>query len=470
MRLRDIISLGKGYLILGIIMTLFVVGTFLVGYHIIYKKVFKGIKKIKAGTIFIYAIFICYLFVVFGATLLSRGSMWQNNIQYHLFYSYREAWNDFSMNEWRHIILNIMMFVPFGLLLPMVGKFFQKFWRTYLAGIGLSLAIEMIQYIFKRGICEVDDLFNNMLGAMIGYGLFSILFYIISRVKKKEYKALPVVFYQIPLLVVVIMFTTIFTMYSRQELGNLSSNYIYKQINLEVNSNIDFSNEEVNMPVYQLHVASEEETRQQAVQLFKAFNDEIDESRIDIYENTVIYYSATESKCIWIEYAGSASRYTDFDEMYREDDEDAIGLENVDESEIRKALESLNVVIPKEATFNEYEDGDYEFVVDQVLVNEVLYNGSIACTYNTNKKISGFTNNIIEYKVYKEMPIYSEKEAFEKMVGGKFKCYDTGELDIVTNGVKIVYQTDSKGYYQPVYAFDVKINGVDGQINIPAIE
>ncbi len=470
MRLSDIISLGSSYLILGIIFTLSIVGVFLIGYHVIYKKVLKGTEKVKAGTVFIYAIFICYVFVVLGATLLSRGSMWQSNIEYHLFYSYREAWNGFSANVWRYIILNILMFVPFGLLLPIVSKHFQKCWKTYLAGLGFSFLIEMIQYIFKKGICEIDDLFNNMLGAMIGYGLFSILFYIVARVKKKEYKTLAVVLCQLPLLAVTVAFTTIFTIYGGQELGNLNGDYIYTRSNIEVSSKIEFNSDEISMPVYQLYVASKEETKEQAAELFKIFGTEVDESRIDIYDNTAIYYSTTEGKCVWIEYAGSTSRYTDFDEMYREDGEVAIGLENVDESEIRKALESLNVVIPKDAIFEESEDDNYEFVVNQVLSDGKLYNGNITCTYNTNNKISGFTNNIIEYSAYKNMPIRSEQEAYDRLAEGKFRYYGTEKLNIVIEDISIEYQIDSKGYYQPVYEFEGTINGKEGYISVSAIK
>ena len=36
------------------------------------------------------------------------------------------------------------------------------------AGIGLSLAIELLQLITHRGICDIDDFLLNSIGAIIG--------------------------------------------------------------------------------------------------------------------------------------------------------------------------------------------------------------------------------------------------------------------------------------------------------------
>lgn len=117
MRITDIISMARVYLVLGLVVVLFFGIAFLIGYHVIYKRICKGTKKISIKKMLLYAIFTCYLVVVFGATMLSRGSVWQGSAQLHLFYSYREAWNSFSATEWRNIILNILLFVPFGFLL-----------------------------------------------------------------------------------------------------------------------------------------------------------------------------------------------------------------------------------------------------------------------------------------------------------------------------------------------------------------
>ena len=40
----------------------------------------------------------------------------------------------------------------------------------------------------------------------------------------------------------------------------------------------------------------------------------------------------------------------------------------------------------------------------------------------------------------------------------------------VTKNVGVDYFTDTKGYYQPVYVFDVDMNGEETQIDIPALK
>jgi len=43
-----------------------------------------------------------------------------------------------------------------------------------LSTIGLSFGIEVIQLVFKLGLFEFDDVFHNVLGAVIGYGLWRV--------------------------------------------------------------------------------------------------------------------------------------------------------------------------------------------------------------------------------------------------------------------------------------------------------
>ena len=49
-------------------------------------------------------------------------------------------------------------------------------WKgAMVVGLLISVVIEVLQFVFKRGLCEVDDVIHNVLGCMIGYGVASIL-------------------------------------------------------------------------------------------------------------------------------------------------------------------------------------------------------------------------------------------------------------------------------------------------------
>lgn len=65
------------------------------------------------------------------------------------------------------IILNILLYVPLGYLLP---RLFPKLkaWQVILIGLLCSAATEATQYLFKMGWCEMDDAIHNTLGAVIG--------------------------------------------------------------------------------------------------------------------------------------------------------------------------------------------------------------------------------------------------------------------------------------------------------------
>jgi glycopeptide antibiotics resistance protein len=80
--------------------------------------------------------------------------------------------NGFYFNQ---IFYNILMTVPFGMLVPLVSKKIRTLPSITFAGFCFSFAIELTQYITGRGLFEFDDLFNNTIGAVLGYIFFLIL-------------------------------------------------------------------------------------------------------------------------------------------------------------------------------------------------------------------------------------------------------------------------------------------------------
>jgi glycopeptide antibiotics resistance protein len=72
------------------------------------------------------------------------------------------------------IIENVVIFVPLGLYLSMV-KATWSFWRKTLVILGVTVAFEIIQYIFVIGRADVTDVITNALGGMAGIGLHALL-------------------------------------------------------------------------------------------------------------------------------------------------------------------------------------------------------------------------------------------------------------------------------------------------------
>ena len=64
--------------------------------------------------------------------------------------------------------MNVFLFVPTGLSLPFVLPFKHNGAITILFAFCVSILIEIIQYKYGIGRCEVDDVIMNTLGALIG--------------------------------------------------------------------------------------------------------------------------------------------------------------------------------------------------------------------------------------------------------------------------------------------------------------
>ena len=80
-----------------------------------------------------------------------------------------------------NIIGNICMFIPTGILLPILYKRLDCFWKVLLAGAGLSFVIEMIQLLFPGSVTDIDDLILNTAGVAIGYNIYRLVYRFIGK-------------------------------------------------------------------------------------------------------------------------------------------------------------------------------------------------------------------------------------------------------------------------------------------------
>ena len=100
---------------------------------------------------------------------------------------YLGFWQPFYIN----FLGNIILFIPIGFLLPMLFKRMEFFPLTVLAGLGISLFIEIVQLPQNRS-SDVDDLWLNTLGAFVGYMFYLCIkkiFPVISVAFKKAEKS-----------------------------------------------------------------------------------------------------------------------------------------------------------------------------------------------------------------------------------------------------------------------------------------
>lgn len=118
----------------------------------------------------ILALLMTYLLVVLFVTLLSRQGQHNTSVIMEL-----ELFRALKMQDTdvlRHLLQNVALFVPLGVLLPLLHRSLRSVWWALLGGAALSTMIETTQLVLAVGQCDVNDILTNTLGAVLGYGVF----------------------------------------------------------------------------------------------------------------------------------------------------------------------------------------------------------------------------------------------------------------------------------------------------------
>ena len=74
----------------------------------------------------------------------------------------------YMFSDYRNSLLNVLLFVPLGFLLPVLWKRFRSLLWTGLFGLSFSLSIELLQLLTLRAT-DVNDLMTNTTGTILGW-------------------------------------------------------------------------------------------------------------------------------------------------------------------------------------------------------------------------------------------------------------------------------------------------------------
>ena len=85
--------------------------------------------------------------------------------------------------DFKNTILNIILFIPLGIMLPFLWKKYDTLRETLFFGFLMSLAIELLQILTYRAT-DINDLIANTIGAVLGYFVFRIISCIIPPIAK----------------------------------------------------------------------------------------------------------------------------------------------------------------------------------------------------------------------------------------------------------------------------------------------
>ncbi len=116
----------------------------------------KFVKWIVAGL---------YVLIILCITIIGRDSL-PEPIFKGLFW-------ELQSGMWSDIVLNILLFVPLGLI---IGG-----WKGLIIGFVLSGVLETVQYFWQIGYCELDDVLNNTIGTGFGVAIKAFTEFLILK-------------------------------------------------------------------------------------------------------------------------------------------------------------------------------------------------------------------------------------------------------------------------------------------------
>lgn len=136
-------------------------------------------KKIRiAGVVLFFLYLVVLTYFLFFSERYGRTA--EREFSYNLtpFLEIRRFWNYREILGVKAVFINlagnILAFVPFGAILPVISRRFRGFFRVMLLGFFFSLLVECTQLVTRVGTFDVDDLMLNTLGAVIGYLFFTL--------------------------------------------------------------------------------------------------------------------------------------------------------------------------------------------------------------------------------------------------------------------------------------------------------
>ncbi len=466
--LRYVLYELKNSLVLVLLAGVFAGAGLAVAYYI-HKKKHKGQRKFPWGKVVLWLTFLGYLLIVLYATMLRWSGFFHREWNLHFFRAWREAWNNFSVKNWANVLLNVAMFGPLGFLLPMLGKKFRKWYWTIPSGLGTSLAIELCQLALGRGICDVDDLFCNTVGAVIGYLLIMT---ILSLGHQKGKRARPVLVYGGLCLALVASLSSIFVLYGAKEYGNLPQAPAYTSNTKSVRWALDCELPMVDaeLAVYQTQTRSNADCDAFAADFKQIINTEY--NTISYYQEAAYYMDNGFDGGAHFLYVNYLDQGYEYSALY---DDEAAWI-NSDRKTVEAALTKFPVIIPETSEFVAEGDGWHSFISNQHIDGGMLIDGTLKVRMAEDGSIREIKNQLLSYTYYGKVEVITPQEAYKRLREGKFN--DGGFLEYVApSEVSVLsctlgFEVDTKGFYQPVYYFEVASQ--DGtyayKIMIPAMK
>lgn len=150
-------------------------------------KMERKIDKKIFHNILLYGVMFFYLLILFGVLFLKKniGSFQSVNlIPFHTIGAYMFS-DDIILKSFAlsNVLGNIVIFVPLGIYATLLNKKKSIIVNTSVVAL-LSAGVEVLQFVFKVGASDIDDVILNTIGGLVGIILFQVI-HVIFKSKTK---------------------------------------------------------------------------------------------------------------------------------------------------------------------------------------------------------------------------------------------------------------------------------------------
>lgn len=364
------------------------------------------------------------------------------------FRAWWNAWIRDSSMLWSSLILNILLFLPLGVLLPLCFRRVRRGLPTVGTGFLLSLVIELLQYVTHRGFLDVDDLMLNTLGTFLGWCLFALCWNLLHH--RRRWLS-----YALPPLACILLFCGFFLSGEQAEFGKLSifTPFPKDMGQVEIQVECPLPDEVDPAAVYYLPALTEQTCDEAASPILAGLGLAPEAMERELDELQCRYDSPLDAPV-----RGTLTLFLGNHGFYLQ----RLGEERPDTAEasqetLEAALEAYGVRLPAETVLSQEDDGSYTFQAKKQWDADGYYEGMLNCAYCADGQLWSIQNDLIQAEVYGQRPIYSPAGAVEQLKAGHFygprleERIADGPKTVTVQAISLTYKEDSKGFYQPVY-------------------
>lgn len=390
------------------------------------------------------------LFVTFAGRWASRLAPF-TALSLRPFDALREALVSTDRHAQNQMLLNVLLFVPLGLLLVWHAQRREKGAKLYWLVLLLPLGIELIQFATGLGLLDPDDLLLNSLGGAWGLclGLCCV------NLKKHKSVLLPALGVLLPVAVIAAGLLWL----SARPYGFVPQDFTDPTHGKPQSVSVDALDGQLpeSVTVYRIVSLSEKEAEQTADRLFTALGLTRNMNLSDVYDDLAVYWAEHSNVYVWVYFNG------DFD----------LHIPNglpVEGTPAEAALELL-----KQAGFSlpapdEAEEDRMRWSFQPA--DGLLYDGEIHVVTKT------YSGTVIEASLRRLQPgtscaAYDAAALREALLEGRFSVYGGPQrremTDLVCESLTITWIIDGKGCYHPVYQIEARIDGEPTTILAPAV-